>query len=684
MIVAIVQARMRSTRLPGKVLEDIAGRPMLWHVVSRVRHAKLVDQVVVATSEKASDDPIASFCECEGIACFRGSENDVLDRFYRAARQFGADVVVRITADCPLLDPVIIDRVIQECRTGTYDYVTNTLRYTYPDGLDVEVFSFEALERAWREAMTQTQREHVTPYIRTSGRFRVYGVENEEDLFQQRYRWTVDEPHDLHFVREVYRYLYNEDRIFLMDDILKVLVERPELKWINQDKVRNEGYYLSIAEESEVMEPTQRKFDQTVAYMARARRLIPSQTQTFSKGPTQFVQGVSPAFLARGQGSHVWDVDGNEYIDYLTALGPVILGYNYPAVTEAVVKQIHDGTTFSLPHYLEVELAELLVELIPCAEMVRYGKNGSDATAGAVRVARAFTGRDKIACCGYHGWQDWYIGTTTRRLGVPKSTQELALTFEYNDIESLERLFADDPGQIAAVIIEPIGVIEPEDDFLAKVKEVAHKNGALLIFDEIVTGFRVALGGAQEHFGVIPDLSCFGKAMANGFPLSAVVGRREIMELFDEVFFSFTFGGEAVSLAAAIATIKEMREKNVVGQLWEQGQKLKDGYNVLARELGLVQHTQCVGLPPHTVMTFNDGDGTDGLVLRSLLQQELVKRGVLFLVGNNICYSHSDADVDHTLRVYRAALEYMAKALDSGDLLAFLEGEPVQPVFRQP
>jgi glutamate-1-semialdehyde 2,1-aminomutase/spore coat polysaccharide biosynthesis protein SpsF len=419
-------------------------------------------------------------------------------------------------------------------------------------------------------------------------------------------------------------------------------------------------------------------------YLTRAKRLIPSQTQTFSKGPTQFVQGVSPAFLARGQGSHVWDVDGNEYIDYITALGPVILGYNYPAVTEAVIKQIHDGTSFSLPHYLEVELAELLVELIPCAEMVRFGKNGSDATAGAVRVARAFTVRDKIACCGYHGWQDWYIGTTTRRLGVPKSIQQLTLTFEYNNIESLERLFEENPDEIAAVIMEPVGVIEPEDDFLAKVKDVTHKNGALLIFDEIVTGFRVALGGAQAYFGVIPDLACFGKAMANGFPLSAVVGRREIMELFDEVFFSFTFGGEAVSLAAAAATIKEMQEKIVIGHLWEQGQKLKDGYNVLARELGMAGYTQCVGLPPHTVMTFRDKDGATGLVLRSLLQQELVKRSVLFLVGNNICYSHSDADVDHTLRAYRAALEYMAKAFDSDDPLAFLEGEPVQPVFRRP
>jgi glutamate-1-semialdehyde 2,1-aminomutase/spore coat polysaccharide biosynthesis protein SpsF len=432
------------------------------------------------------------------------------------------------------------------------------------------------------------------------------------------------------------------------------------------------------------MEKEKLQLERSMAYLAKAKTLIPSQTQTFSKGSSQFVRGISPVFLARGQGSHVWDVDGNEYIDFVTALGPVILGYNYPVVTEAAIKQLQAGCTFSLPHYLEVELAELLVELIPCAEMVRYGKNGSDATTGAVRLARAFTGREKIACCGYHGWHDWYIGTTVRRLGVPNSTQELTLTFEYNNIASLERLFDEHRDQIAAVIMEPVGVVEPEQGFLARVKEIAHKNGALLVFDEVVTGFRISLGGAQEYFKVVPDLACFGKAIANGFPLSALVGRREIMELLDEVFFSFTFGGEAVALAAAVATLTEMREQNVIGHLWEQGQKLKDGYNTLAREFGLAEHTRCIGLPPHTVMTFSNIDGADGLILRSLLQQELITRGVLFLVGNNICYSHEEADIDHTLKAYRAALEYMDKALKSGNPTVYLDGEPVKPVFRKP
>ncbi len=417
-------------------------------------------------------------------------------------------------------------------------------------------------------------------------------------------------------------------------------------------------------------------------YFARARQVIPSCTQTFSKGPTQFVQGVAPLFLERGRGSHVWDVDGNEYVDYLMALGPIVLGYDDPDVTAAVQRQLADGVIFSLPHPLEVEVAEALTKLVPCAEMVRFGKNGSDATSGAVRAARAYTDRDMIACCGYHGWEDWYIGTTTRRRGVPDAVRQLTRTFAYNDVGSLERLFTEFPGRIAAVIMEPVGVVEPAPDFLPRVAAVTHAHGAVIVFDEIVTGFRLALGGAQERFGVTPDLACFGKAMANGFPLSAVVGRREIMEVFDEIFFSFTFGGEALSLAAARATIAKLREKNVIERLWRQGALLRDGYNALARECGLGGRTQCIGFPPRTVLTFKDRAGADSLAMKSLFQQEMIKRGILTSGGFTLCYAHSDEDVRRTLEACRDALTILARAVAEDRVEAGLEGPAIQPVFR--
>ncbi len=427
-----------------------------------------------------------------------------------------------------------------------------------------------------------------------------------------------------------------------------------------------------------------RSLKRSHALKVAAERVIPSCTQTFSKGPTQFVQGVAPVFLARGEGSHVWDVDGNEYIDYPMALGPVILGHCDPVVTDAVVRQLRDGTTFSLPHPLEIEAAQLLVELIPCAEMVRFAKGGSDATSGAIRVARAYTGRERIACCGYHGWHDWYIGTTTRRRGVPEAVQALTTQFHYNELESLERIFREHPGEVAAVIMEPIGIVEPREGFLQAVRELTTREGAVLIFDEVLTGFRIALGGAQAHFGVTPDLACFGKAMANGYPLSAVVGRREIMALFDEVFFSSTFGGEVLSLAAMIATIRELQRHDVIAHLWRQGRRLQDGYHALAKRAGLEHHTRCVGLPPRTVLTFTDTSGSESLLLKSLFQQECLKRGILCSGAHNLCYRHSDEDITSTLQVYEAALEIVAEAIRANDAARRLEGEPVQPVFRMP
>ena len=253
------------------------------------------------------------------------------------------------------------------------------------------------------------------------------------------------------------------------------------------------------------------RFEKSMAWLRRAEALIPGASQTFSKGPNQFVRGASPLFLERGEGARVWDVDGNEYLDFTMALCAVSLGYADPDVNAAVARQLERGVLFTLAHPLEAEVAEQLCRLIPCAEMVRFGKNGSDVTSGAVRLARAFTGRDVIAACGYHGWQDWAIGPTTRNMGVPKAVRELTCTFTYNRIETLERIFDEHPGRVAAVIMEPVGIEPPRSGFLESVRELSSRRGALLIFDEIVTGFRLALGGAQEHFGVVPDLACFGK-----------------------------------------------------------------------------------------------------------------------------------------------------------------------------
>ena len=674
MPVAIIQARLGSTRLPGKALADVAGKPMLERVVERVRACRGVEQVVIATTLEERDQPVVELARRLGLPLYRGSEQDVLDRIYQAARQAGAKHILRVTPDCPLVDPEVIGEVIELYRTGRYDYVSNTLGRRYPDGLDTELFSFETLEAAWKDGKLPSEREHVTAYmIKHPERFRIGQVEAPADYAEM--KWSVDTEEDLEFIRKVYEKLRGKG-IFSMKDVLG-LARRD-----GASTVVNEGYYRSLGEDP-APELISRGLERSRLLAGKAAALIPGGSQTLSKGPTQFVQGIAPSFLVKGDGCRVWDVDGNEYMDCAMALGPVILGYQDPDVDAAVRRQLEDGVSFSLPHPLEVEVSERLSALIPCAEMVRFGKNGSDVTAGAVRLARAHTDRDLIACCGFHGWQDWYIGTTPRNLGVPKAVRALTRPFEYNNLESLKEIFRENPGRVAGVIMEPVGVIEPEKGFLEGVRDLAHREGALLIFDEILTGFRLSLGGAQAYFGVRPDLACFGKGIANGLPLSALVGRREVMKKLEEVFFSFTFGGETLSLAAALATLRKLEERRVPDHLWQQGRRLQDGLRALARRSGLEGKVECLGLPPRTVVNFHGRDPKESLFMKSLFQQECIKRGVLFTGSQMLSFRHGQAEVDLILRVYAASLEILADTLKKGNWDHRLAAEPVQPVFRQ-
>ncbi|MBL0320647.1 MAG: aminotransferase class III-fold pyridoxal phosphate-dependent enzyme, partial [Alphaproteobacteria bacterium] len=303
----------------------------------------------------------------------------------------------------------------------------------------------------------------------------------------------------------------------------------------------------------------------------RALQCIPLGTQTFSKSYKHYPRGASPFYIESGKGAILKDIDGNEFIDLVSSLAAVTLGYADDEINAAVEAQLKKGCIFSLPSPPEVYLSELLVDIIPCAQMVRFGKNASDATTAAVRVSRAYTGRNRVAVCGYHGWHDWYIGSTPKNRGVPEIVSELTSVFNYNDLTSLELIFLQYPDEIAAVVMEPMNVVFPEMGFLQGVRSLCDQYGAVLVFDETVTGFRLANGGAQELFSVTPDLACFGKGMANGFPLSAVVGKKHIMSLFDDVFFSFTFGGELLSIAAAIAVIEKYKRDNVVASIKENG-----------------------------------------------------------------------------------------------------------------
>lgn len=425
-----------------------------------------------------------------------------------------------------------------------------------------------------------------------------------------------------------------------------------------------------------------RSYSQSSQWLERAEKTIPLGSQTFSKSRIAYPKNVSPLFIKRGQGCQVWDADDNQYTDFVSGLLSISLGYCNESIDDAVIQQIKSGVTFSLPHQLEMEVAEQLVELIPCAEMVRFGKNGSDATSAAIRLARAYTGREHIAVCGYHGWQDWYIGSTTRDLGVPQSTKSLTHTFKYNDIASLEQILNLQRNKIAAVILEPMNTHFPQDNFLQKVKELCKQHGAVLIFDETITGFRFSMGGAQQLFDVTPDLATFGKGMANGYPISAVVGRRDIMMLMEDIFFSGTFAGETLSLAATKATLGFMTEHNVVEHLMAMGEKLQTGLTVLIDDMDANAWLSVCGHPAWSFLIINAQGSYSAIQLKSLFLQEMAERGFLLGGGHNLNYAHKSKDIEVLLIAYQQVLSCLANTIKNKTFDAVFKGELLEPVFK--
>ncbi len=425
-----------------------------------------------------------------------------------------------------------------------------------------------------------------------------------------------------------------------------------------------------------------KRYANSYKFWQKANSLILNGVSTLSKSPIYISQRACPVYVEKAKGAYFWDCDGNRYIDYPMALGPIILGYAFEDVDTAVIKQMKKGFLYSLSSTLELELAELLREIIPSAEMVKFLKTGSEATSAAVRVARAFTGREKMAVCGYHGWHDWTVGRTFRNAGVPESAIKLVFEFKYNDLDSLQRIFENHPGDIAAVILEPVAMYAPENGFLESVASLAKKNGALLIFDEIITGFRLSLGGAQSYFSVTPDLSAFGKAMANGYPISALVGKKEIMDAVqDKVFLSSTFGGDLLGITAAIKTINILKEKKVNEHILTLGKQLKDGINEAIKNNRM--EAICEGMHHKTFLLFRDMEGVPAKMIEAIFRQECLSRGAFLGYGHFISLSHTTEDIQRSTDLATEVFAIIREALDRGQISNLLKGDLPQDVFKR-
>lgn len=639
-------------------MNNLGGKPVLQWCVDAARRAPGVDEVIIATSTKDADDIIVQKAMEWGIRCVRGSESDVISRFMDAATFTGADYLIRLTGDCPFHDPQVIGEVIRLRKYEGAMYASNIDPPTWPDGLDVEIFSRTLLDTAHKEATRLSDRDCVTRFMaRNRSRYPsatltcpIPGLHKE--------RWVLDTLSDMQFCQEIASRL-PQDWSGSYLDILDILDREPDLRRINQHHPRNERFYEGINAE----ELGTYSYARSRGALERARELIPLGAQTFSKSHVQF-PGDSPLFVSHGDGAYVYDVDGNEYVDLMAGLLPVILGYRDPDVDYAVRKQLDSGVTLSLATELEWQLATRINRHLPSMEMVRFGKNGSDVCSVAVRLARAFTGRDHIISVGYHGWGDSFVGDFgDRGRGIPLGTRHYTHDLRHGDTERAIDLLRW--GEYACVIVEP----ESNPEFLQALRDVCDETGTILVFDEIITWPRWGMGGAQGHFGIKPDLTTISKAMANGMPISAIGGRRDIMKLMeppDNIFYSGTFQGECLSIAGAIACIDKLERENVVEKI--RGQQAFLNGEIFRLILKYDVPMVCNYLPGLTRFNFSDAANATGDQIAAYFREQMAKHGVLIISSNNIGLRHGNEEIKRVVRAYENTFRSIAIGLHEGSL----------------
>ena len=693
-ITGITQARAGSSRLPRKVLLPVTESLTLLDLhLQRLQQSTTVDQWIVATTTEPEAQQICGLAEKAGMSFYQGSTEDVLDRFYKAQQTTTSNYIVRVTADCPLIDAALLDETVRYCIDNRLAYYTNTVKSPFPDGMDVEVFTAESLANAWQNAVSASDREHVTPYIRRAHPVtKWHGTEPDfSDL-----RLTVDEPADLELIRSLVR---EKGTGLSWLAYCQYLRSHPELSGINQQFFRNQGYMKSKFDEIQLRHVT--SFTKSDDYRSRIHDLIPGGAHTYSKGDDQFPER-SPASITHGKGSHVWDADGNEYLDCSMGLTSVSLGHAYEPVTNAVSKELLNGVNFQRPAFLELEMAETFLKLVPQHDMIKFAKNGSVVTTAAVKLARAQTGRKIIAFPADHpfySYDDWFIGTTPCNQGIPEETGAFSATFQSCSIASLEALFEKHPADIACVITEPermsctTGNCACGGDpatFLRKAIGLAHKYGALFIIDEMITGFKSGFPGSMTNYNLEPDMATWGKGIANGFSFCALTGKKEVMELggirnegAEKVFLiSTTHGGETHTLAAAIATIKEFKQHDVVATNHLKGQQLIRLCSEMTSKHALNDFVQVISCPWMVGFSFLDSSQTASPELRTLFMQEMIARGVLFQGIFVPCFSHDEDDLYYFAKAFDASLAVYAEALREGTA-KLLTGKPVKAVFRK-
>jgi glutamate-1-semialdehyde 2,1-aminomutase len=671
-IIAIVQARMGSTRFPNKVMQEIYGTPMIGLLLNRLSNSRMIEEIILATSNNSNNYQLVEYVKSLGYQVYQGSEHDVLDRYYQVAKKSEADIIVRITGDCPLIDPNLVDTVINKFMENNVDYISNAIPATYPDGLDTEVFTFRALEKAWKESHLFHQREHVTPYLRESGLFTTLSYTNSTNYSKE--RWTVDEFDDFLLVQKIFEY-FAPRKDFSWLEIIPLIKEYPEWFTQNSHLVRNEGATMGTGQK----------------LWKRAKRVIPGGNMLLSKRSEMFLPERWPAYFSKAKGCRVWDLDDIEYIDMcMMGIGTNILGYGHPEVDDAVRKVIDTGnmSTFNCPE--EVYLAERLIELHPWADMARFARSGGEANAIAVRIARAASGKDKVAFCGYHGWHDWYLAANLaddqtldghllpglETHGVPRGLKGSVLPFSYNNYEELETLVKQH--DIGVIKMEVSRSTKPEKGFLEDVRQLATERDILLIFDECTSGFRQTFGGLHKQYGVEPDMAVFGKALGNGYAISAVIGRKDVMQAAQSTFISSTFWTERIGPAAALKTLDVMERERSWEKITEVGSIIGKRWEKLANKYSLPVILN--GIPAIIGFSF---PLPDMLKYKTLITQEMLKKGFLAATSMYVSTEHKKDIIDRYFSEIEPIFEKIIECEEGFPIDDLLEGPVCHSGFKR-
>ena len=663
---------MGSARLPGKVMRLINGFPVIEILLRRLNLSSEIDQILVATSIEPQNITLKNHVTGLGFECEVGSEDDVLSRVYHAAKRHQSDIVIRITGDCPFVDAGLVDSLIREFKTSDVDYCSNVAPASYPDGMDVEVFSFSALEQTFLSATAAFDKEHVTPYIRTSGMFRTKNISFAKDLSDL--RWTLDEINDFVVINKVFEH-FSPKIHFSWLDVLALYEARPDLFLANEKLIRNEGSKMGSGQK----------------LWKRAKEVIPGGNMLLSKRPEMFLPELWPSYFEKAKGCEVWDMDGKKYIDMsIMGIGTNILGYGHDEVDDAVLQTIKKGNMSTLNCPEEVYLAERLVEMHPWADMVRFARTGGEANAIAIRIARASAGKSNVAFCGYHGWHDWYLAANLGESdgldgqllpglepnGVPKNLKGTIFPFEYNDFDGLKEIV--DRHDVGVIKMEVVRNFGPEDDFLEKVRALATDRGAVLIFDECTSGFRETFGGLHKRYGVEPDIAMFGKALGNGYAVTATIGRREVMEAAQSSFISSTFWTERIGSTAALKTLEIMERERSWDKITEIGGSMKTQWQLLADQFELkISH---FGLNALAGFSF---ESEDTLKYKTLITQEMLSKGYLASTSFYACIQHTDEHISEYIDNLRPIFRTIAECENGRDINQLLNGPVCHSGFKR-